>query len=297
MTRLPLRTGILSWLLLLLVSLATSSSIQAQAHPEWMEPFPPHKIAGNLYYVGSKDLASFLIVTPEGNILINSNLESSVPTIKKSIEQLGFKYSDTKILLISHAHLDHAAGSATIIKETGAKYMVMDDDVPVVEDGGKSDFFYGDKKSSWFKPAKVDRILHDGDTVKLGDSVLVARKTPGHTRGCTTWTMSIKIGNHALDVVIVGSPNVNTGYQLVNNKRYPAIANNFEYTFNVLKSIHCDIFLGAHGGYYGLTDKYARLKQGDQSAFLDPDGYRQFIGDRESRFREELARQQKAAAN
>lgn len=270
---------------------------QAQKHPEWAEPFPPHKIIGNLYYVGSKDLASYLIVTPEGNILINSNLERSVPMIKKSIEQLGFKFSDTKILLISHAHYDHAAGSASIIKQTGAKYMVMDGDVPLVEDGGKSDFFYGNQPATHFKPAKVDRTLHDGDTVKLGETVLVARKTPGHTKGCTTWTMEIKVGNRSYEVVIVGSPNVNTGYKLVNNTKYPEIEPNYEYTFNTLKSLHCDIFLGAHGGYYGLTEKYAKLKKGDMAAFLDPDGYRQFVVDREAAFQKELALQRAASSN
>src|SRR5882757_8171026 len=151
-------------LLLLLFALifGLSRNDYAQNNPEWTEPFPPHRIIGNLYYVGSKDLASYLIVTPEGNILINSNLESSVPLIKRSIEALGFKFSDTKVLLISHAHFDHAAGSATIKKLTGAKYLVMDGDVPVVEDGGKSDFFYGRQAGAGYKPAKVDRVLHDG---------------------------------------------------------------------------------------------------------------------------------------
>jgi metallo-beta-lactamase class B len=281
--------------LLALIALVIGALASARAqNPAWTEPFPPHKIIGNLYYVGSKDLASFLIVTPEGNILINSNLESSVPQIRQSIEKLGFKYSDTKILLISHAHFDHAAGSATIIKQTGAKYMVMDADVPAVEDGGRSDFFYGSQKISWFKPAKVDRTLHDGDPVTLGDVTLIAHKTPGHTRGCTTWTIAMKQGAHTFEVVIVGSPNVNTGYQLVNNPKYPEIVQNFEYTFNVLKALHCDIFLGAHGQYYGLIEKYARLEKGDKAAFLDPNGYRQFVGDRELRFREELTRQQTA---
>ncbi len=144
-----------------------ATKLRAQ-NPEWTEPFPPHRIAGNLYYVGSKDLAAFLVVTPEGNILINSNLESSVPQIKASVEKLGFKFGDTKILLISHAHYDHAAGSATWKQMTGAKYMVMDADVAEVEDGGKNDFAYGKDKANWFKPAKVDRVLHDGDEVKLG---------------------------------------------------------------------------------------------------------------------------------
>ncbi len=175
--------------------------------------------------MGSKDLASYLVVTPQGNILINSSLEESPALIRKSIEKLGFKYADTRILLISHAHWDHDAGSARIIKETGAKYMVMDGDVPVVESGGKTDFAYGD---SPYPKAKVDRVLHDGDEVKLGDAVLVAHKTAGHTRGCTTWTMKVKQNGKTLDAVIVGSWNVNPGFRLVDKPgqaaSYPGIA-------------------------------------------------------------------------
>jgi metallo-beta-lactamase class B len=264
-------------------------------NPDWTTPFPPHKVMGNVYYVGSKDLASFLIVTPEGNILINSDLESSVSQIKASLEKLGFKFSDTKILLISHAHWDHDAGSATLKRLTGAKYMVMDADVPVVEDGGKSDFAYGKDKANWYQPAKVDRVLHDGDEVKLGGVVLVAHKTAGHTKGCTTWTMKVSDAAKRYDVVIVGSPNVNSGYKLAGNASYPQIAEDFQHTFEVLRGLHCDVFLGAHGGYYGLAAKYARLKAGDKEAFVDPEGYRAYVLDRESAFREELARQRQQA--
>ena len=169
------------WILLLL-----PASAYAAPNPEWTTPIAPFRIADNLYYVGSKDLASYLVVTPQGDILINSSLESSPALIKKSVEQLGFHFSDIKILLISHAHCDHDAGSAEIKRLTGAKYMVMDGDVPVVESGGAKDFAY---PKDLYPAAKVDRVLHDGDEVRLGDAVLVAHKTPGHTRGCTTWTM------------------------------------------------------------------------------------------------------------
>ena len=197
---------------------------------------------GNVYYVGSEDLASYLVTTPQGDILINSNLMSSVPLIRKSVESLGFRFSDVKILLISHAHFDHAAGSAEIKRLTGAKYMVMDADVPVVESGGKTDFQYGRSKSSRYPAAKVDRVLHDGDEVRLGGVVLVAHKTPGHTKGCTTWTMKVKDGTKMYDVVIVGSPNVNPGYKLVANAAYPDIARDYEQTFRTLKSLPCDVF-------------------------------------------------------
>src|SRR6476646_9709358 len=224
-----------------LLALAFATGLHAQVDPEWTEPFPPHHIIGNVYYVGSKGLASYLITTPEGNILVNSSLESSVPQIRASIEKLGFHFNDTKILLISHAHWDHCAGSALIKELTGAKYMVMAADVPEIEAGGKGNFQYGNSPRSLFKPAKVDRVLHDLDQVKLGSTVLVAHLTPGHTKGCTTWTMQVREGAKTYHVVIVGSPNVNAGYKLVNNGLYPNSAQDYERTFRTLRALPCDI--------------------------------------------------------
>jgi metallo-beta-lactamase class B len=178
---------------------------------------------------------------------------------------------------------------------TGAQYMVMDADVPVVESGGKEDFFYGQRKDIRYPPAHVDRVLHDGDTVKLGDTVLTAHLTPGHTKGCTTWTMQVQDGRKSYDVVIVGSPNVNEGYKLVNNAAYPQIADDYERMFQVLRSLRCDVFLGAHGSYYGMEGKYARLKDADVNPFIDADGYKNYVNEREQAFRAELAKQQTAA--
>src|SRR5262247_67572 len=226
------------WIMLLGAFVAVIGSagvLYAQANADWTEPFPPFKIAGNLYYVGSKGLANYLIATPQGHILINSDLEQNVPLIRASVEKLGFKFTDIKILLISHAHWDHNAGSALIKKLTGASYMVMDADAPVVESGGKTDFHYGSTPGSLYPATKVDRVLHDGDEVKLGDAVLVAHLTPGHTKGCTTWTLKVQENDKSYDVVIVGSPNVNPGYKLVNNAAYPQIAQDYERMFRVLK--------------------------------------------------------------
>ena len=275
---------------LILFAIFSGNSL-AQIQPDWKEPFPPHRIIGNLYYVGSKGLASYLITTPQGHILINSNLESSAPQIKQSVEKLGFKFSDVKILLISHAHWDHDAGSARIKQLTGAKYMVMEGDVPVVESGGKADFQYGNMASNLYPPAKVDRVLHDGDEVKLGDTVLVAHLTPGHTKGCTTWTMEAQENGKSYDVVIVGSPNVNPGYKLKNNAAYPQIVQDYERMFRVLKALPCDIFLGAHGAYYGMEEKFARLKQGGANPFIDSEGYKKFVAEKELEFQAELKRQ------
>jgi metallo-beta-lactamase class B len=279
----------------LILVLAGAGSGFAQADPEWTEPFPPFHIAGNLYYVGSKGLANYLVTTAQGNILINSDLEANVPMIEASIEKLGFKFKDTKILLISHAHWDHDAGSARIKEMTGASYMVMDADVPVVESGGKMDFQYGNNPGFLYPPTKVDRALHDGDEVKLGGAVLVAHLTPGHTKGCTTWTMKVTEGGKTYDVVIIGSPNVNPGYKLVHNNSYPQIAQDYQHMFDVLKSLPCDIFLGAHGGYFGLEEKYPHLKAGAANPFIDPDGYKRFVAQKEQEFRAELAKQTLAA--
>jgi metallo-beta-lactamase class B len=276
---------------------ATSQPALAAHSSDYMKylvPFPAHKVAGNVYFVGSKGQASYLITTPEGNILINSGLVESPPMIKDSIEKLGFKYADTKILLISHAHFDHDAGSARIVKETGAKYEVMDSDVDVVESGGKTDFNYGDSKdpdTARYPAVKVSRVLHDGDTVSLGGTVLTAHKTPGHTKGCTTWTLKVKDGGKDLNVVVVGSPNVNPGYVLVGNAKYPNIVQDYETTFKVLKALPVDVFLGAHGDYYGLPAKFEKLKAGGANPFIDPAGYKAYIANREAAYRKELAKQ------
>ena len=197
--------------------------------------------------------------------------------------------------MISHAHWDHCAGSALVKQLTGANYMVMDADVPEIEAGGQGNFRYGDTPGTFYKPTKVDRVLHDGDEVKLGDTTLVAHLTPGHTKGCTTWTMKAAEAGKTYDVVIVGSPNVNPGYKLVNNPLYPQIALDYERMFRVLKSLPCDVFLGAHGDYYGLEAKFARMQAGGSNPFIDPAGYKNYVAEKEKAFRADLEKQKAAA--
>ena len=278
---------------LLFLLLGCCSLTVAQDTSKWTEPFPPHRIAGNLYYVGSRDLASYLITTPEGHVLINSSLEESVPLIRASVEKLGFKFTDIRILLISHAHSDHCAGSAEIVKQTGAKYWVMEQDADAVEGGGAKKSRLGKGDYTQFPPAKVDRRLKDGEEVKLGNAVLVARLTPGHTPGCTTWTMQVKDNGKALNAVIIGSPNVNSGYVLVGNKNYPGIAMDYEKTFRVLKALPVDLFLGAHGAYYAMEAKHARLGTSATNPFIDPEGYLRYVTDREGAFLAEWEKQKK----
>jgi metallo-beta-lactamase class B len=292
MVKSRLRNGLIIGVLLL-----AAPWLHAQTNPDWTTPIAPFHIAGNIYYVGSKDLASYLIVTPKGDILINSSLESSVPLIRASVEQLGFKFKDIKILLISHSHGDHDAGSAELIRQTGAKYMVMDGDVSVVESGGATDFAYA---KDTYAPAKVNRILHDGDAVKLGGSVLIAHKTAGHTRGCTTWTMQVREAGRPLNVVIVGSWNVNPGWRLVDRPdqpaSYPGIAADYRRTFATLKGLQCDVFLGAHGAYFEMLAKLDRIKAGaNESVWIDPSGYQAAVTEREQAFEAELKRQESGA--
>ncbi|MGE0450478.1 MAG: subclass B3 metallo-beta-lactamase [Vicinamibacterales bacterium] len=245
--------------------------------------FPPHKIIGNIYYVGTKSLGVFLITTPQGNILINSTYERNVPTIQKSIEQLGFKYADTKILLGSHAHGDHQEGDALVKQQTGAQVMIMAEDVPAAEamkPGGK--------------PHPIDRVLHDGDTVTLGGTTLTAHLTPGHTRGCTTWTMKVTEGGKTYDVMIIGSFGTNPGFQLINNPQAPKQVEEFEMTFKKARTLPCDVPLGSHPGMYNLDEKFAKIGKGP-NPFVDPAGCKVEIDTAEAMFRAVLAEQRKAA--
>jgi metallo-beta-lactamase class B len=246
--------------------------------------FPPHKIVGNLYYVGTESLGSFLIATPEGNILINSDYEATVPVIRDSIEKLGFHFADTKILLGSHAHADHMEGDAMVKELTGAKLMAMEQDIPALT-----------KITPGGKPHVIDRVLHDGDTVTLGGTTLVAHLTPGHTRGCTSWSTKIADGGKIYDVVIIGSIGVNPGYQLVDNKEVPQIADEYMRSFKVLRGLPCDIPLGSHPAMYNMPEKYARIGA-TPNPFIDPEGYKKEIDINEQAFTLRRAEQLKAAS-
>jgi len=245
--------------------------------------FTPHKIISNLYYVGTRTLGSFLITTPEGHILINSDYERNVPTVRGSIEQLGFKYTDVKILLGSHAHADHMEGDALVKQLTGATVMAMAEDVPALQ-----------KMTPGGKPHPIDRVLHDGDEVKLGGMTLVAHLTPGHTRGCTTWTFNITEGGKTHSVLIIGSVGVNPGMKLVGNTDAPQIEQEFERSFKWLRAQHPDIPLGSHPGMYSMNEKFAKLGRGGASPYVDPAGYTAELDIVEGVFRSVLA-QQKAA--
>ena len=274
--------------LLLSLSLPAVAAVPA----DWTTPLAPFHIAGNLYYVGSRDLAAYLLTTPQGNILINANLESSPPQIRHSVEQLGFKWADTKILLSSQAHYDHAAGAAQILRETHAKQMVMDGDIATMQSGGATDY---DKTLDRFPPAHVDRVLHDGETVSLGGTSLVAHKTAGHTPGCTTWTLDEVEGGRTLHVVIVGGWAWNPTVRLVSTpgkpESYPGITADFEHTFTFMDTLPCDIFLGAHGVYFNMLPKLERSKTEGVAAWIDPAGYHRALDEKAAAFHAEVAKE------
>lgn len=272
----------------LLLLLSTAGLLPGQS--DWHEPFPPHRIADGLYYVGSRGLASYLLTSREGHILINSSFERTVPIIRKNVEDLGLKFTDIKILLCSHAHSDHVEGHALIRELTGARVEVMEGDAEVIRSGGKGQYLY---REGW-RPCPVDRVLKDRDTVSLGGLTLIARHTPGHTRGCTTWTFPAVDHGRTWNVVIIGSPNVNPGYQLLTNRDYPEIAEDFRKTFRLLKGFPCDIFLGAHGSYYGMEAKVALLKsEPDRNPFIDPQGYQKYVENRDRAFQDAAQSQTK----
>ncbi len=246
--------------------------------------FPPHRIAGNLYYVGSQSLSSFLVATPEGHILINTNWEDAVPNLRKSVEDLGFDFEDIEIILGSHAHGDHMQGDALVKDLTGGQVMAMAQDVPLLERMTPGD-----------KPHPIDRVLQDGDEVTLGGTTLVARLTPGHTPGCTTWTMTVEEGGESYEVVIIGSMGSNPGFQFVNNPTNPTIADQYKQGFAVLRSLSPDIPLASHPAMYNMYEKYERLGE-TPNPFIDPVGYWAEIDPVEELFLAVLAEQEREAA-
>ena len=241
--------------------------------------FPPHKIIGNVYYVGTESLSSFLITTPQGHILINSIYERNVPTIQDSVQKLGFKFEDIKILLGSHAHGDHQEGDGLVTKLTGARAMAMAEDLPALQN----------MRSPGGVARPMYEVLHDGSEVKLGNVTLTAHHTPGHTPGCTTWTMKVQDGGRSYDVLIIGSVGVNPGTNLVGN---PQLVAQYRQSLKFLRSAHVDVPLGSHPAMYNLTEKYAKLKPGSPNPFIDSQGFQAEVTIQETAFNNELKRQE-----
>ncbi|MGA3078595.1 MAG: subclass B3 metallo-beta-lactamase [Bryobacteraceae bacterium] len=274
--------------LLLALAVAVASAACAQTPHAGNSPFPAYRIMDNLYYVGTEDIASYLIVTPKGHFLLNSGYEDTPAIIRGSVEKLGFKITDVKILLNSQAHLDHVAGQAALQQITGAKIYSSEREVGVLQSGGKTDSRFG--REVTYPPVHVDHAVSDGERVTLGGVTLTAHLTLGHSIGCTTWTMQATDAGKIYDVVFVGGTAINPGVRLVNHPTYPGIGEDYKRTFQTLRSLKCDVFLGAHGGYYGMIEKFKRLEKGARpSPFIDPQGYRAFVDAAEADFLAQLS--------
>ena len=279
----------------LIVLLATTSIALGQADPqsrEMNQPVAPFRIAGNLYYVGAKEICSFLITTRQGHIILDGGFAETAPQIERNVAQLGFKIEDVKILLNSHAHLDHAGGLAELKQKSGAKFIASEGDAELLRNGGHGDFRFGD--TLLFPPIAVDQIIGDGESIQVGDQRLTAWLTPGHTKGNTTWTAKISDDAKTYDVVFAGSPTA-LDYKLVGKESYPGIAADFEKTFAILKRLPCDIVLSDHGSFFHFLEKRERLLRGENpNPFIDPDGYKRFVAHFEKEFHDKLELQKKA---
>ena len=240
--------------------------------PEWSKPYPPFRIAGNLYYVGTYDLACYLITTSQGNILINTGLAASAPLIKANVEALGFKLTDIKILLTTQAHYDHMGAMAAIKKLTGAKMMVDDKDLGVMTDGGNSDYALGGN-GSLYQPLKADRLLHNGDTVKLGNMELVMLHHPGHTKGSCSFLFEVKDEHRSYRVLIANMPSIVTEKKFTAIPAYPNIAADYAYTLSAMKKLSFDIWLSSHASQFGLHEKHKPGDPYNPAAFFDRSGY------------------------
>ena len=255
----------------------------------WNQPFKPFRIIGNIYYVGTSNLACYLITSPGGHILIDTALQESSPIVRANIEALGYKLKYIRVILSGHAHFDHVAGHADMKAATGAQVYATAADALVLESGGTKGFH----PLGNYKPVKVDRIIKDGEVVRFGGVALTAHLTPGHTEGNTTWTTTVEENGKKYDVVFVGSMSINPGVKMVNNPTWPGIADAYAKSFQKLKSLNCDVFLGPHAPFFNMEAKVKQMADAKTNPFIDPEGYRNYIGEYEKSYNEQLAKERK----
>jgi metallo-beta-lactamase class B len=245
------------------------------------KPLEPFRIIRNIYYVGAADVTAYLIVTPKGHILLDGGFAETAPVILANVQKLGFHATDIRILLNSHAHYDHAGGLAAIKAATGATFIASEGDAAQLARGGKDDPQFGNAFP--FPPVTPDKLARDGDRVALGGVILVAHITPGHTRGCTTWTTIVREAGRNYDVVFVGSPSVPPQYKLTGNAHYPDAVDDYRRQFATLKALPCDVFLGSHGSFFNLEEKMKHAGEKPNPS-IDPEGYRRFVAEMEKAF-------------
>ena len=277
-----------------LVAIASAWSAPAQQRENDRasnQPVKPFRVVGNIYYVGASEVTSFLITGSAGHVLIDAGFAETAPQIERNIAALGFRLTDVKILLNGQAHFDHAGGLAELKRLTGARLIASAADAELLARGGKGDFAFGDRLT--YEPVKANRIIADDESISLGDTKLTAHLTPGHTKGCTTWTTSVDENGHTSRVVFLGGVTI-PDYKLVGNALYPGIADDYARSFALLKQLPCDIFLGAHGSYFGLQKKLPHIGE-TPNPFIDPDGYRRHIEEFERAFHEQLDREKREA--
>jgi metallo-beta-lactamase class B len=256
----------------------------------WNQPFKPLRIIGNIYYVGASGVSSWLITSPEGHVLIDTGFEQTVPLIRDNVKKLGFRLEDIKLILASHAHVDHTGGHAMFKEMTGARIVMSEADAALLASGGKTDFL---DELMPYRPAKADQIVRDSQQIKLGRIALTVHLTPGHTKGCTTWTTVAEEKGKAYNVVFFGSTTVLT--KLVNNPKYPDIARDYAATFRKLKALPCDVFLAPHASFFGLEDKARRVAEGaDPNPFVDPKAFSEYINNAEQNFLKQMEKEQHA---
>lgn len=282
----------------------TTISAQAPAPwpAAWVGPTGPVHIVGPIYFIGTRGLAAYLITTPEGHILLDGGMPQNAGDFEASIRKLGFKPEDIKLLLVSHAHIDHAGTTAHFKKLSGATVAVMDRDYEHLKSGGKTDSVYGKAPPFYFPEVTAERILKDGETVSLGDIKMTARLGAGHTEGSTTWITTVRDGKRSYRVVFPCCPGANPsigpfkGHQLVVNPSYPGIADDFRRTLNMLGTLKPDIWLGSHTESFGFEAKRKLAEKSGASAWVDPDGYRKWVAASRTAFDEAVARE-KGKAN
>ena len=275
-----------------LVPGAAGQAAQSLGNPDWTKPFPPFRMIGNVYWVGTYDLSSYLITTPQGHILINTGLTQTVPQIKAGIEQLGFRLSDVRILTATHGHFDHVAGLAELKRMTGARVMMSEQDAELLESGGKSDFRFGDDAGARFEAVKVDRRLEDGDRIELGGMTLTVHLHPGHTRGATSFTFDVRENNKTYRVGIMNMPGINPGVLVSGMPKFPDIAHAYATTFREQKAMKIDVWLASHAAQFNMHSKYQPGDAYNAERFVDPEGFQASVARLEKLYRDQLAKEQ-----
>lgn len=257
---------------------------------KWEEPFEPVHIAGPVYYIGTTGLGAYLITTSKGNVVVNTGMPSSGDMMLENITKLGFRAEDTEILLSVHGHTDHAGAIAQLKEVTGAQFAMMEGDVAAMEDGGKSDFHYGEDEVFWFPPAKVDRVLRDGDVIRLGEVAITALNMGGHTRGNTSFVFEIVAEGQSYNVLITDGAGFNPGYKLAVDESYPGIGDDYRRNLARLELLRPDIWLGSHSERFDLSDRAVRARAGEGiSAWLNQEQYRQQIVHQRNLFEAQVA--------